>query len=193
MIRLPVPHGGCAPLPESEWIVHEDEGLRIVPQGLWDTVRAKRKAARRSWPGGKGRRGFSKKQGSRQRQYPTHLLSGGMVCGACGAAIAQVSGKAGGYYGCLGAAKGACDNRMLVRRSLAERVILTAVRERLSSVMSFREVLERVEREVGKLYADVPETVRLREAELAAEERRLGNFGDFIGERRGSGALGKAC
>ena len=55
--------------PESEWIVDEDEGLRIVPQGLWDTVRAKRKAARRSWPGGKGRRGFSKKQGSRQRQY----------------------------------------------------------------------------------------------------------------------------
>ena len=178
--------------PESEWIVHEDEALRIVPEGLWEAVRAKRKAARRSWPGGKGKRGFSKKQGSRQRRYPTHLLSGGMVCGACGAAIAQVSGKAGGYYGCLGAAKGACDNRMLVKRSLAERVVLSAVRERLSSAVSLRQVLERVEREVSKLNADVPATIRLREAELAAEERRLANFVDFIGEGRGSEALGKA-
>jgi len=45
----------------------------------------------------------------------TLLLSGTMTCGACGAAIAQVSGKSGGYYGCLGAAKGACENKMLVR------------------------------------------------------------------------------
>jgi hypothetical protein len=178
--------------PESEWIVHEDEALRIVPQSLWESVRTRREASRRSWPGGKGRRGFSKKQGSRQRHYPTHLLSGGMTCGACGAAIAQVSGKAGGYYGCLGATKGACENRMLVRRSLTERVILGAVQERLASAVSFRDVLERVESEVEKLYADVPETMRLREKELTAEERRLANFVDFIGEGRGSRELGKA-
>jgi hypothetical protein len=49
-----------------------------------------------------------------------------MVCGECGATIAPVSGKAGGYYGCLGAAKGACDNKMLVRRKLAEKIILRA-------------------------------------------------------------------
>ncbi len=178
--------------PESEWVVHKEERLRIVPQSLWEAVLAKRKAARRTWPGGKGRRGFSKKQGSRQHHYPTHLLSGGMACGACGAAMGQVSGKAGGYYGCLGAVKGACENKMLVRRSLAEQIILAAVGERLSSVASFREVLERVEREVGKLYADVPETIRLRETELTAEERRRANFVDFIGEGRGSTALGKA-
>jgi hypothetical protein len=39
-----------------------------------------------------------------------------MVCGKCGATIALVSGKSGGYDGCLGAAKGSCDNKMLVRR-----------------------------------------------------------------------------
>ena len=50
-----------------------------------------------------------------------------MVCGSCGAAIAQVSGKSGGYYGCLAAAKGACQNKTLVRRTLAERVVLEAV------------------------------------------------------------------
>ena len=62
----------------------------------------------------------------------------------------------------------------------------------LSPAASLHQVLERVEREVARLYADVPETIRLRESELAAEERRLMNFVDFVGEGRGSGALGKA-
>jgi len=114
--------------PESEWIIHEDESLRIVPKDLWDRVRTRRQSVRRSFPGGKGRKGFSKEQGSRQTQFPTHLLSGTMTCGECGAAIAQVSGKSGGYYGCLGAAKGACENKMLVRRTLVEKVILSSTR-----------------------------------------------------------------
>jgi hypothetical protein len=45
-----------------------------------------------------------------------------MICGACGGAIAKVSGKSGGYYGCLGATKSKCENRLLVRRALAERI-----------------------------------------------------------------------
>ncbi len=54
-----------------------------------------------------------------------------MVCGSCGATIAQVSGKSGGYYGCLAATKGACDNKTLVRRTLAEKVILEAVKDEI--------------------------------------------------------------
>src|SRR5690606_22509272 len=115
-----------------------------------------------------------------------------MQCGTCGATIAQVSGKAGGYYGCLGAAKGACDNKMLVRRKLAETIVLKAVREQLGRAEHMRYLLEQVEAEVAKLYAHIPETVRTKEAELGSEERRLANFVDFIGEGRGSQALGKA-
>jgi hypothetical protein len=49
-----------------------------------------------------------------------------------------------------------------------------------------------VEEEVAKLAAHLPETIRVKEAELGAEEeRRLGNFLDFIGEGRGSEALTK--
>ena len=178
--------------PESEWVVHEDESLRIVPADLWKAVREKRERVRRSWPGGKGKRGFGKNQGSRQRHFPTHLLSGSMVCGKCGAAIALISGKKGGYYGCLGAAKGACDNKMLVRRRLLEEVVTEAIRERISSAEQIRYVLERVESEVRSLYSHVPEKIKLAETELNAEERRIGNFVDFIGEGRGSEALAKA-
>ena len=178
--------------PESEWRIHEDEGLRIVPAELWAKVRARRKEVRRNWPGGKGKRGFSSEQGSRQTNFPTHLLSGTMKCGTCGAAIAQVSGKSGGYYGCIGATKSACENKMLVRRKLAEKLIVDAVRERISDTEQIHYVLQRVEEEVKRLRADLPETTRLKEAELTAEERRLVNFLDFIGEGRGSKALGQA-
>jgi hypothetical protein len=53
-------------------------------------------------------------------------------------------------------------------------------------------VLRRVEAEVGKLYTHVPETIHLKEIELTAEERRLVNFVDFIGEGRGSRTLAQA-
>ena len=85
----------------------------------------------RTWPGG-GKRGFSDGQGSRQKHIPTHLLAGSMVCGSCGATIAQMSGKAGRYYGCLAATKGACENKTLVKRSLIEKVILEAAQEQIS-------------------------------------------------------------
>ncbi len=126
-------------------MVDEDESLRIVPQGLWEKVRERRKESSRTWPGGKEKRGFSKEQGSRVKHFPTHLLSGAMVCGECGAAIAQVSGKGGGYYGCLGAAKGACGNKVLVRRKLAEKVMLPAVGAELSKPQHIGYVLERIE------------------------------------------------
>jgi site-specific DNA recombinase len=178
--------------PESEWLVREDEALRVVPQDLWDAVRTRRLEMHRTWPGGKGTRGFSQQQGSRQTHFPTHLLAGAMSCGACGATIAQVSGKNGGYYGCLAAKKGACDNKTLVRRTLAEKVILTAVTEEIGDPAAIKYVLSRVEEEISKLRSDLPATLKLKEAELTAEQRRLGNFLDFIGEGRGSQALGKA-
>jgi len=178
--------------PGSEWILQENDELRIVPDALWRRVREHRQQARRAWPGAPARRRFSSQQGSRQKTYPTHLLSGSMVCGSCGAVIAQVSGKSGGYYGRLAATKGACENHLLVRRTLAEKAILNAVRERRADAGAIRYVLEHVESEVKRMYSDVPETIRLKEAELQADERRLANFVEFIGEGRGSRALASA-
>ncbi len=178
--------------PESEWVIHEDEQLRIVPKPLWETVRKRRKQMHRTWPGGAATRGFSKEQGSRQKHFPTHLLAGSMVCGCCEATIAQVSGKSGGYYGCLAATKGACENKTLVRRTLVEKVILGAVQDQISDPEHIAYVLKRVEEEITKLRSDLPDTLKLKEAELTAEQRRMANFVDFIGEGRGSQALAKA-
>jgi hypothetical protein len=115
-----------------------------------------------------------------------------MVCGCCGAAIAQVSGKNGGYHGCIAATKGACDNGTLVRRTLAEKVIVDAVKDELADPEHVAYVLRCVEEEIAKLRSDIPDAIRLKAAELSAEQRRLSNFVDFIDEGRGSQALAKA-
>ena len=81
---------------------------------------------------------------------------------------------------------------MLVRRTLVERIILENLKARLSSSAAIHYILQRVEEEIGKLYAHIPETLRLKETELNAEERRLANFVDFIGEGRGSRTLAQA-
>jgi site-specific DNA recombinase len=80
--------------PESEWVVHEDEQLRIVPKPLCEAVRQRRKEMHRTWPGGDGNRGFSKGQGSRQAHFPPHLLAGSMVCGSCGARSPRSAARA---------------------------------------------------------------------------------------------------
>jgi hypothetical protein len=103
-----------------------------------------------------------------------------------------VSGKNGGYYGCLAATNGACENKTLVRRTLAEKVILGAVQDEISDPAQIASVLKRVEEEITKLLSDLPDTLKLKEAELTAEQRRMANFVDFIGEGRGSQALAKA-
>jgi hypothetical protein len=106
--------------------------------------------------------------------------------------IGQVSGKGSGYYGCLAAARGACSNKLLVSRRITEKAVLTAVRDRLRDPASIRYVLERVEAEVKLLHADLPEEIQIKRAALAAEERRIANYIGFIGEGKGTWALGEA-
>jgi hypothetical protein len=94
-----------------------------IGEELWGTHRATN-----------GKRGFSGDRGSRQKHFPTHLLAGSMVCTCCGGTTAQVSGRSGGYYGSLAATKGACENKTLVRRTLAEKVIVEPIKERISEL-----------------------------------------------------------
>lgn len=178
--------------PEADWVVNVDESLRIVPQNLWEAVQARLATVSGTWPGGQGKRGFETQKGSRVKHYPRELLSGSMVCGVCGSAVGKVSGKAGGYYGCLSAPRGRCTNRVLTRRTLAERIVLSNVRERLGSIEALRYLLEKVEEELRRSADAVPEQLKLEAAELEREQRRLANFIEFVAEGRGSRALGEA-
>ena len=106
--------------------------------------------------------------------------------------MGQVSGKGGGYYGCLAATKNAYDNKLIVPRRLTERRLLSAVRDRLDDAEAVRYVLERVKVEIARLHADLPEQIKLKRAALSTEERRIANFINFIGGGKGTRALGQA-
>ncbi|MBV9335832.1 MAG: hypothetical protein JO243_08045 [Solirubrobacterales bacterium] len=71
-------------------------------------------------------------------------------------------------------------------------MILGAVQEQIADPEHLSYVLQQVEHEIAKLRSDLPETLKLKEARLTTEQRRLANFVDFIGEGRGSQALAKA-
>jgi DNA invertase Pin-like site-specific DNA recombinase len=180
------------PKPESEWHVSHDAELRIVPQEIWDRAITRWQEIDHTWP----QRRTGKTAGTAQRSYieahPRHLLSGALQCGLCGGTMGQVSGKGSGYYGCLGAARGACTNKLLVARRITERAVLTAVQERLRDPGSIRYLLERVEAEVQRLHAHLPEEIRVKRAALSAEERRIANYIEFIGGGKGTRALGEA-
>ncbi len=180
------------PKPESKWHIHKDENLRIIPQKLWDKVQKRLEKTRRTWPGGKNKRGFEGQNGSRVTHYPRELLSGAMVCAVCGGAIGKRSGKAGGYYGCLNAGKGSCDNKLLVRRTVAERIIITALGDKLANTDNLSFVLKRVEKKVREMHSEVPEKIHLKEIELSSEQRRVDNFVAYISEGRRSEAIAKA-
>ena len=180
------------PKQENEWHVSENDELRIVPQDIWERAAARWKEIDHSWP----QRRANKVAGPPQRSYvetnPPHLLSGALQCGACAGTIGQVSGKGTGYYGCLAAARGACSNKLLVSRRITEKAVLTAVKERLRDPASIRYVLGRVETEVNLLHAHLPEEIQVKRAALGTEERRIANYIGFIGEGKGTQALGEA-
>ena len=179
--------------PESDHHVHVDESLRIIPQELWDAVRARNAEVTRVFPRGR-RRGFSPDQGSRSDVYPRHLLDGLLSCACCKGRVGLVSGRRGGYYGCGAARRRACDNRLLVSRSKVERIFLRGVCERLLEPAAVSRALQRVAAEAARLAGDLGGLVSRKQAELAEATKRLANLVDFVarGEAPGSVSLGAA-
>jgi site-specific DNA recombinase len=69
--------------PRSEWIVREEGRLRIVPQALWEQVRA-RLRERAHDAGERVKRGLSRVGAKRTGRAPSrHLLSGLLKCSEC--------------------------------------------------------------------------------------------------------------
>ena len=99
-------------LPRNEWIVSENENLRIVDQELWDGVRERLREvnARREAAQIQHGKPFNNKGNL------VHPLSGMFRCSECDGPIVAVSGRRGGYYGCQRAHREhACENRGTLR------------------------------------------------------------------------------
>ena len=174
------------PKDQTKWCVIEDESLRIVTQELWQKVQERLKEIERVWGRGNKKRGYENQQASRVLVYPRQLLSGAMFCAKCGGSIGEVSGRKGGYYGCVKARRSICDNRLLVRRKKAERVILTSLRDRILNPDSIEYVLQKVKGELDRLNSSVPQAIKSKEAALNEQRRRVSNLVEVVAEGRGT-------
>jgi site-specific DNA recombinase len=171
----------CLPNPRKDWIEHQDERLRIVPQSLWDRVK-QRQADLEQSIGLRIAAGIAKgKAGPR----PRHLLSGLLRCGSCGANFV-VSGR--DTYACSAHVHGRdCDNTVRLKRAVVEPLLITGVRETLTQP----EVLAQARRAVDAALKRIKNDQRSSSGQIDKLRAEIANLTDAIaaGALRGSRAI----
>ncbi len=176
----------CVPNPRSEWIAHVDETLRIVPEALWQGVRA-RQRQQVELIGKRVTAGLQRRSAGRTGCGPKFLLSGLLKCGTCGAAYVMASATS---YACSSHVNGgtsACANGARFRRDAVEPAILDGIRRDLATPAAADEVCRRVRVRLRELSRPRPAT-RDRIMQL---EKEIANLIDAVaaGGLRGSAGL----
>ena len=104
---------------EKDWVLKDMPELRIVPQELWDAVRAKQRVL------------DTKNNNMGKYRRPQYLLSGLLKCGSCGGSYSKINAS---RYGCAAARnKGAsyCTNIRTVKREILENAVLRAFQSQM--------------------------------------------------------------
>ncbi|TLZ59058.1 MAG: hypothetical protein E6K20_16700, partial [Gammaproteobacteria bacterium] len=167
--------------------LHEtlDERLRIVPQPLWEAVKA-RQALRTSQVGALIRGGLRKRAGGAGRPGK-YLFTGLLVCDVCGASFVLRNRE---YYACASHWNGAaCSNSINVPRALVQDILLAGIKEDLADPAVIEEVEHRV-RAVTRQQRQPKADHGKRIAEL---KREIDNLADAVaaGMLKSSPALGE--
>ena len=128
--------------PPEAWITKDVLELRIVPQELWDAVKARQAQMARAT------RPDRKKADFWKHQRPRYLLSGLMKCGACGASYTKYGAN---RFACAGARdRATCSNHLTVRGDHVEHAILHGLKTRLMEPSLFEEFAREFMAEVNK-------------------------------------------
>ena len=136
--------------PEAEWIIRDEPDLRILDQPLWEAVKVRQEQARRARDE-KFKLNANPLGGAKR---PAHLLSGLVVCGACGAPVLATGA---GRSRCKGHRTGACNSGSIATRELEERA-LAGIRDKLLTP-------EIIERFAAALRQELEEAARGANAE----------------------------
>jgi len=152
--------------PREEWIVKEVPDLRIVPDELWDQVKARQTSVKRNT-----RPDINPDRPFWERIRPKYLLSGLMKCGACGGSYTKISAN---LFGCATARnKGTCSNRLNIRREKLETVILDGLKHRLMDPDLFKTFVEEFTSELNRLRMTQSVDIDAKKTELARIERQI--------------------
>ena len=150
--------------PESEWIKIDVPDLRIVPQKLWDTAKAKQKELDLK----KGHLGAKKR--------PQHLLSGLLKCGECSGGFSKVNTD---RYGCStyrNKGNCLCANKKTIKASILEDTVLNALETHLMKDNLVQIFCEEYNRNINALRSQQQATLKKHEAELAKLDKEKANI-----------------
>jgi site-specific DNA recombinase len=114
-----------------------------------------------------------------QRRSPEYLLSGKIVCGACGGPFSVVSAR---YYRCNAAGRGLCGNKASIRRDRLEEQVIQVLATELMDPGRAAEFAEAFTTEWNRLAVERGARGEGLRRELAAAERKLNNVLEAIAE-----------
>ena len=146
--------------------------LRIVPQDLWDAVKARqRKMALNTRPS-------DSKQGFWQHQRPKYLLSGLMKCGVCGSSYTKYGQN---RFACAGLRdRGTCSNGLTVRGDDVEMTILEGLKTRLMAPDLFKTFALEFTAEVNRQRNADAQTLDRARQELELINRQITRLVDAV-------------
>lgn len=159
----------CIPNPPSEWLVRQDESLRVVPQELWDRVKA-RQQGRAEVIGERVKKGLRRESARRVGGEPKYLFSGLLICGECGARFVVAGAN---HYACssrLNGGKANCANGVYLKKSDIEPGLIAGIKRQLSDPEVIAELQRRVRQRIrsgGSQSDNGPQIAKL-EREAAA-------------------------
>ena len=155
--------------------------LRIVPQDLWEAVRARQAEL--------DGRGIGAPSAARpgsapfwSKQRPRYLFSGLMRCGVCGGGFSKISAV---HFGCSTARnKGpmACSNLLTVRRDVLEETVLGTLREHLMDPDLFATFVAEFTAEWNRLQSVNAGDREARQVEVERVRRQIERLVDAIAE-----------
>ena len=160
----------CLPNPRKDWIVRQDERLRIVSDDLWQRVKARQKLQTERI-GDRIRAGLPKDKAARVGAGHKFLFSGLLECAHCGGSIAMVNRD---RYQCSAYSNGrACDNNATFTRTVIEPGLIAGIQ----NAMQRPEVVEEARRRIVAALRKAPKAAAIdttaRAAQLAAEVQRI--------------------
>ncbi len=151
--------------PPELWEIVEIPALRIVSDDLWQRAKARQTEVRIEI--GRDAAGNALNRVHR-RQY---LLSGLLVCGACGAGY-TIIGK--DRYGCAARkARGTCANSRTLKRQAIEARVLAGLKDRLMAPDLVAEFVAEFQAEVNRAARAAERRAAATRRDLAAVERRI--------------------
>ena len=151
--------------------------LRIIPDTLWLTVRARQAAlGKRDQPS----RASDEQAPFWTKQRPKHLFSGLMRCGQCGGGYSKVGAR---HFGCSTAAnKGptGCTNKQTIRDDHLEQRVLSGLQDRLMDPVLYQQFASAFTAEWNRQQAEASGELEARKAELSRVKGQLERLVDAL-------------